>query len=150
MFGDLLGNMEDKQKEMREKLAQIVVEAEAGGGAIKITANAAREITNISIDKNALNLEDVEQLEDLLLVAVNRVMENISAKEQEESKNLSGLKVPLMSLPALLLLIGTVIQLAGLLFAKAESWQRPFWLLTLVLVGWQLWHDSLLPSMVPL
>lgn len=94
MFGDLLGNMEEKQKAMREKLAQIVVEAEAGGGAVKITANAARELTNISIDKDALDLDDIEQLEDLLLVAVNRVLEKISAKEQEESQNMINDMLP--------------------------------------------------------
>ena len=94
MFGDLLGNMEEKQKEIREKLAEIMVEAEAGDGAIKITANAAREITNISIDKDALDLEDVEQLEDLLLVAINRVIEKATAKEAEESQNLMKNMLP--------------------------------------------------------
>lgn len=94
MFGDLLGNMEEKQKAMREKLAQIVVEAEAGGGAVKITANAARELTNISINKDALDLDDIEQLEDLLLVAFNRVLEEIGAKEQEESQNMINDMLP--------------------------------------------------------
>ena len=88
MFGDILGNMEERQKEMREKLAQITVEAEAGDGAVKVTANAAREITNISISKEAIDLDDIEQLEDLLLVAVNRVIEKAAVKEAEESQKM--------------------------------------------------------------
>lgn len=88
MFGDILGNMEERQKEMREKLAQITVEAEAGDGAVKVRANAAREITNISINKEAIDLEDLEQLEDLLLVAVNRVIEKATVKEAEESQKM--------------------------------------------------------------
>ena len=88
MFGDILGNMEERQKEMREKLAQITVEAEAGDGAVKVTANAARAITNISISKEAIDLDDIEQLEDLLLVAVNRVIEKAAVKEAEESQKM--------------------------------------------------------------
>ena len=46
-----MGNMEEKQKAMRKKLAEITVEAEAGDGAVKVTANANRKIMNIAIDK---------------------------------------------------------------------------------------------------
>ena len=88
MFGDLMGNMEEKQAAMKAKLANIQVEAEAGDGAIKVSANANREILNISIDKSKLDWDDSEQLEDLLLVAINRVIERASAKEAEESQKL--------------------------------------------------------------
>ena len=88
MFGDILGNMEERQREMREKLAAITVEAEAGDGAVKVTANAARQITNIAIDKSVVDPEDTEQLEDLLLVAINRALEKAAAKEATESQNM--------------------------------------------------------------
>ena len=88
MFGDLMGNMEEKQAEMKAKLAKITVEAEAGDGAIKVSANANREILNISIDKSKLDWEDSEQVEDLLLVAINRVIKNATEKEAEESQKL--------------------------------------------------------------
>ncbi len=83
-----MGNMEEKQAAMKAKLANIQVEAEAGDGAIKVSANANREILNISIDKSKLDWDDSEQLEDLLLVAINRVIERASAKEAEESQKL--------------------------------------------------------------
>lgn len=88
MFGDILGNMEERQKEMRAKLSEITVEAEAGNGAVKVTANAVREIANIKIDKEAIDLEDMEQLEDLLLVAINRALEKAAAREATESQNM--------------------------------------------------------------
>ncbi len=92
MFGDLMGNFEEQQKQMQAKLAGITVEAEAGDGAIKVTANAAREILNVSIDKEKIDMEDMEQVEDLLVVAMNRVIELASAKEAEESqKMVSGM-----------------------------------------------------------
>ena len=88
MFGDLFNNMQERQKEMRGKLAEITVEAEAGDGAVKVLANANREIVNIAIDKSKLDMDDTEQLEDLLLVAINRALELAAEKEASESQNL--------------------------------------------------------------
>ncbi|HHH50296.1 MAG TPA: YbaB/EbfC family nucleoid-associated protein [Saprospiraceae bacterium] len=81
MFGDMMGNMEEKQAQMKKQLANITVAAEAGEGAVKVTANANREITNISIDKTKLDWDDQEQVEDLVMVAVNRVLE-LAAREE--------------------------------------------------------------------
>jgi len=88
MFGDLMGNMEERQKEMKLKLAEITVEAEAGDGAIKVIANANREIINISINKEGLDWEDKEEVEDLMMVAVNRALEMAAEKEAMESQNM--------------------------------------------------------------
>lgn len=94
MFGDLFGQMEEQQKALREKLSEIEVEAEAGDGAVKITANAAREITNIKLAPSVLDPEDPEQLEDLLLVAINRVLEKAALKEAAESQKLISNMLP--------------------------------------------------------
>lgn len=88
MFGDLMGNMEERQKELKSKLAEMIVEAEAADGAVKVTANANREIINISINKDALDWDDQEQVEDIVMVAVNRALEKAAVKEAEESQNL--------------------------------------------------------------
>ncbi len=88
MFGD----MEEVQKQMREQLATIQVEAEAGDGAVIVHANGNREITNISINKSALDWEDSEQVEDLVMVAVNRAIAKAAEQEalasQEMIKNM--------------------------------------------------------------
>ena len=83
MFGDLLGNMQQKQEEMRQKLAEKTVQGEAGNGAIVVTANGIGELTNISIDRSKLDWEDHEEVEDLLMIAANRALE--AAKTHEES-----------------------------------------------------------------
>ncbi len=88
MFGNLMGDMEERQQAMREKLGTITVDAEAGDGAVKVSANANREILNISIDKSKVEWEDSEQVEDLLLVAVNRALEMAAAKESEEAQKM--------------------------------------------------------------
>jgi nucleoid-associated protein EbfC len=88
MLGDMFGNMEEQQKALREKLAQITVEAEAGDGAVKVVANANREIVNITINKEALDWEDSEQVEDFVMVAVNRALKLASEKEASEAQRL--------------------------------------------------------------
>lgn len=88
MFGDLLGNMEEKQKEMKAKLDTIILTEEIGGGAVKVSANANREITNIAINKDAIDLEDMEQLEDYLIEAMNRVLTKAAEQEAIESQKM--------------------------------------------------------------
>jgi len=90
-----MGNFEEQQKQMQATLAGITVEAEAGDGAVKVTSNAAREILNVSIDKEKIDINDLEQIEDLLVVAMNRVITLASEKEAEESqKMVSGMLPP--------------------------------------------------------
>jgi len=84
----MFGNMEEMQQQMKAKLAAMTVDAEAGDGAIKVQANAAREILNISIDKSKLDWEDHEQVEDLMMVAVNRVLGLAVEKEAAETQNM--------------------------------------------------------------
>lgn len=86
--------MEEQQKELREKLKGISIEAEAGDGAVQVSANAAREITNIKIDPAVVDTEDMEQLEDLLLVAINRALEKAAVKEAAESQKLINNMLP--------------------------------------------------------
>lgn len=88
MFGleNMFGDMEAQQKAMRQKLAEFIVESEAGDGAIKVSANANREITNISIDPTFLTNAETEELEDLLLVAINRALNNALEKEAAETQ----------------------------------------------------------------
>lgn len=90
MFGleNMFGDMEAQQKAMREKLAEVIVEAEAGDGAIKVSANANREITNISVNPDWLKGAEVEELEDLLLVAINRALQSAQEKEAAETQQL--------------------------------------------------------------
>lgn len=89
-----MGNLEEQQAKMQAALTQITVDAQAGAGAVKVQANAAREILNISIDKEKVSLDNTEELEDLLLVAINRVIEAASVKEAEESQKMVSNMLP--------------------------------------------------------
>ncbi len=88
MFGDIFGNIEQQQREMQEKLALIFVEAEAGDGAVTVKAGADLHIENIKLDPAKLDVSDLEQVEDLLLVAVNRALDEAKAKASIETNKL--------------------------------------------------------------
>lgn len=89
-----MGQMEDRQKAMREQLSQMVVEAEAGDGAVKVKANANRQVLNIAFDRTLLDWDDTEQVEDLITVAVNRALEMASQKEAEAAQEMMQSMLP--------------------------------------------------------
>jgi len=84
MFGD----MQEKQEALRKTLGEMRLEGAAGDGLVKVTVNGNREIVNISIQPAAMTPDDPEQLEDLLLVAVNRAMAMAAETEATESQKL--------------------------------------------------------------
>ncbi len=90
----MFGNMEEMQQQMKAKLAVITVEAESGDGAVKVTANGAREVLNISINKEKLDWNDQEEVEDLVTVAVNRALEMATEKEALETQNMMKEMLP--------------------------------------------------------
>jgi len=88
MFGNLFGNLEEQQKAVTEKLATLKIDAEAGGGAVKVTVDGNQQVLNININKEALDWDDKEQVEDLVLEAINRALELSKDKAAEEAQNL--------------------------------------------------------------
>jgi DNA-binding YbaB/EbfC family protein len=94
MFGDLFGNVQKQQEELQKKLAEIMVEAEAGDGAVTVQASGDMHIENIKIDATKADVTDLEQLEDLILVAVNRALDKAKEKASEESAKLMQNMLP--------------------------------------------------------
>lgn len=88
MFDNLFGNLQEKQAEIQQKLATMLVEAEAGDGAVTVQAGADMHIENIKIDPARVDPADREQLEDLLVVAVNRALDLAKAKAAAETQKL--------------------------------------------------------------
>ena len=88
MFGDLLGNMQQQQADLQEKLAKIELSASAGDGAVKVTVTATQEVVDIAIDKDKVDLEDIEQLEDFLIIALNNALIMAADTQTLETNNL--------------------------------------------------------------
>lgn len=71
-------------KEVREELDGILVESESGGGMVRVTANANRKIMKIKVDPDIIDKDDPEILEDLIVAAVNKALEQAEARGREE------------------------------------------------------------------
>jgi len=76
--------MQDQMAKAQEELADEMVEASAGGGAVKVKATGALEITEIKISAEAIDPDDPEMLADMVLAAVNEALR--SAQKLVESK----------------------------------------------------------------
>ena len=92
MLDNMLQNADGIQAEMLAELKAIVVKEEMNG--ISIEANAAREIKNISIHDDLLSKDNKEQLEDLLVIGLNKVLNQIAEKEKEQSQKLIQKMMP--------------------------------------------------------
>lgn len=79
---------------MQQKLATIFVEADAGDGAVTVKAGADMHLENIKFDATKLDMTDAEQLEDLVLEAVNRALDLAREKAAVESGKLLQQMMP--------------------------------------------------------
>ncbi|MBF0274703.1 MAG: YbaB/EbfC family nucleoid-associated protein [Nitrospinae bacterium] len=82
--------IKEKVQEMQDELKEKIVEADSGGGMVKVIVNGKQEVLSLEVEKSILlnlkNDEDIEMLEDLIISAVNSgiqksqglVMENVS------------------------------------------------------------------------
>ncbi|MDA8162686.1 MAG: YbaB/EbfC family nucleoid-associated protein [Desulfobacteraceae bacterium] len=87
--------LQAKISQLQEELAQRKVEASAGGGMVRAVANGKSEIVSISIEKEVVNPDDVDMLQDLVLAAVNEAIARAKEMTEEEmSKITGGLRVP--------------------------------------------------------
>ena len=94
MFDKILGKLSGQREEMKAALATEILDVEVQGGAIKVKANANREILDISIDETKLDLSQKEQLEDLLVIAINQVLEIAAEREAAEAQNMITDMIP--------------------------------------------------------
>ena len=80
--------MEEATKELQEKEAT----ASAGGGVVEVTVSGKREVTKVKIDPEAVDPDDVEMLEDLIMAATNEAFREIEEMStQSMSKTTGGL-----------------------------------------------------------
>jgi nucleoid-associated protein EbfC len=89
--------LQEKFKEMQEAAAAKTVEAQSGGGMVRVTVDGAMQLRRVEIDPALLASNDKAMLEDLLVVAVNdglRRAQELVAQEMGKLGPLGGLKIP--------------------------------------------------------
>lgn len=92
MFGDLMGNLEEQQNQMKVKLMEVIISETVQG--ITITGNATKTVDSISIDDTLFAEGDKEMMEELLLLCVNRFIEKAQEVEAVESQKLMETMLP--------------------------------------------------------
>lgn len=100
-FGDmssLLKQAQEMQRRMQQaesSLAERILEGSAGGGAVKAYVAGNLEIQAVKIDKDAVDPDDVETLEDLVTAAVRQAMTSArELRDKEMSKVTGGMNLP--------------------------------------------------------
>lgn len=105
MYPGGMGNMQAMMKKVQKMQAEMVKAQEAlqarvftasvGGGAVTVSMNGKKELQSIKLSPQAVDPEDVEMLEDLLLSAFKEVMQQIDeVSEKEMGKITGGIKLP--------------------------------------------------------
>lgn len=86
--------MQAKMQEAQDKLGDITAEGEAGAGMVKATANGKKQVLKIEIEKDLVKPEDAEMLQDLIVAAVNKALENAEIKAKAEIQNATQGMIP--------------------------------------------------------
>ena len=100
MFGGNAGNMAGMMKKvqkmqadmekMQEELKQRTLEVAAGGGAIKVVISGAKEIRSLKINPEAIDPDDVEMLEDMLIAVFNEAVKKVDDMTASEMGKITG------------------------------------------------------------
>lgn len=88
MNRNMIQQLQARLAKAQAELANMTIEATSGGGAVKVTVDGQQKIKSIKINKEVVNPEDVEMLEDLVLAAV---AEALTKSQEAASKQLGGL-----------------------------------------------------------
>ena len=87
--------LQSKMLKLQEELAEKTVESSSGGGMVKVIANGRQQIVTIQIEKEVVDPDDVEMLQDLVLAAVNDALTKAQEMVSGEMGKLTGgLNIP--------------------------------------------------------
>lgn len=82
--------MQEKIQQVQDELSNLKVEGTAGGGMVTAVANGKQEILEIHIDKQVVDPDDVEMIEDLIVAAVNQALAKAQELANEEMSKAAG------------------------------------------------------------
>lgn len=88
-LNNMMGKIQEAQQKMKqaqENLSQVTTTSESGAGMVKVTVNGHRKVLNVDIDASLLNENDKEMVQDLVVAAMNKAIDDIEIKIREEMK----------------------------------------------------------------
>ncbi len=93
MFGDIMKQAQKMQEQLakvQEEAANKIVEASAGGGMVTVTANGRQEVLSVKIERDVVNPDDIEMLQDLIVAATNEALKQGRDMLADEMKSMTG------------------------------------------------------------
>src|SRR6476619_6242226 len=91
----LMKQVQQMQEQMQQKMTALRVEGSAGGGMVKAAMNGSKELLAITIDKEAVDPNDVDMLQDLVVAAVNEASRKVDEAMQNQLGAMTGgMKIP--------------------------------------------------------
>jgi nucleoid-associated protein EbfC len=91
----LMKQVQQMQDQMQRKMQELRVEGSAGGGMVKATMSGSKELISVVIDKEAVDPNDVEILQDLVVAAVNEATRKVDEEMQSSLGAMTGgMKIP--------------------------------------------------------
>jgi len=92
---EMMRQAKEMQDRLQKQMAEVRVEATAGGGMVTVVMNGAKQVQSIKIDPEAVSKEDVEMLQDLILAALNDAFAKVDeAMQKSMSGMMGGMKIP--------------------------------------------------------
>lgn len=82
--------MQQKLQEIQKELKEMIFEASAGGGAVKVKVNGGQEVIEIKINKEMVDSSDMEMVEDMVMVAVNDAIRQSREEAKRKMAALTG------------------------------------------------------------
>jgi DNA-binding YbaB/EbfC family protein len=91
----MMKQAQDMQQRLQKQMAELRVEATAGGGMVTVVTNGTKQLQSITIDPEVVSKDDVEMLQDLIVAAVNDANRKVDEQlGQQMSGLMGGLKIP--------------------------------------------------------
>jgi len=87
--------LQSKMLKLQEEMAEKTVETTSGGGMVKVVTNGRQQVLSVQIEKEVVDPDDVEMLQDLILAAINdALIKSQEMASEEMSKLTGGLNIP--------------------------------------------------------
>jgi nucleoid-associated protein EbfC len=86
----LMKQVQQMQAQMQQRMTELRVEGSAGGGMVKATMNGQKELLAVSIEKEAVDPNDVDMLQDLVVAAVNEAARKVDEEMQSQLGAMTG------------------------------------------------------------
>ena len=91
----MMKQAQEMQERLQKQMAELRIEASAGGGMVTVTVNGAKQVQSLTIDPEVVSKEDVGMLQDLIVAAVNDAQRKVDDEmAQQMGGMMGGLKLP--------------------------------------------------------